>query len=447
MRHWSFKPTAAQTPMRGDIRVPGDKSVSHRAVMLSSIANGSCVISGFLPGEDTVATATIFRQLGVRIETIQADALHVHGVGMNGLCGSERDLDCGNAGTAMRLLSGLLAGQAFNSTLTGDHSLRTRPMNRVLEPLRAMGARIESQPGGRAPLHIQAMTQPLNGIRYQPSVASAQVKSCVLLAGLYASGTTRIEESHPTRDYTERLLQAMHYPIAFGPGYAELQGGYSLQATDIRIAGDFSSAAFLIVAASLIPGSELTIRRVGLSPTRIGLLHALSLMGANISIRNMRDEATERVGDITVRHAELEGVEIPREIVPDMIDEFPILFVAAAMANGTTVVRGAEELRVKESDRIESMVNGLRAMGVEIESLPDGAIIHGTQQFTTNADTDANIVIESQGDHRIAMSFAVLAAAAQVPVAIHDVDNVRTSFPGFEDLMESLAIRLQSVTA
>ena len=427
---WTAGPGAA---LRGSIRVPGDKSVSHRAVMLGALAQGVTRVTGFLEGEDTRATARVFERLGVRIETPSASERIVHGVGLHGLRGSDAPLDCGNAGTGMRLLAGALAGQAFDSVLIGDASLSKRPMRRVTEPLAAMGARIDTVDGGLPPLRIHGGRE-LRGIEYTLPVASAQVKSALLLAGLYAQGDTVVHEPHPTRDYTERMLAAFGWPIEFSPGYARLSGGHALRATDVAVPADFSSAAFFLVAASVIPGSELLLEAVGMNPRRTGLLSALRLMGADIVEENPRSEGGEPVADLRVRYARLRGVEVPQALVPDMIDEFPALFVAAAVAEGRTVVSGAAELRVKESDRIATMAAGLRALGANIEETPDGAIVDGGAL--------GGGAVESHGDHRIAMSFAVAAQLAAGEVRIGDVANVATSFPGFEALAAKAGMRV-----
>jgi len=423
MAHWTSVPAAA--PLRGDVRVPGDKSISHRAVMFTALAKGTSRIRGFLEGEDTRATARIFGQMGVRIETSAPGERVVHGVGLHGLHAPAGVLDCGNSGTAMRLLAGVLAGQAFDTTLTGDASLSRRPMRRVTEPLARMGAIIETGEGGVPPLRIRG-GHALQGIEYTLPVASAQVKSALLLAGLYAQGETVVAEPKPTRDYTERMLAACGWPIAFEPGRAELTGGHALRAVDIDVPADFSSAAFFIVAATLVPGSEIRLRAVGVNPRRTGLLHVLRGMGANIGEENARLAGGEPVADLVVRHAPLHGIEVPVEHVADMIDEFPILFVAAACAEGTTVIRGAAELRVKESDRIAVMAAGLRRLGSHIEETPDGAMIDGGRLRGGNVD--------SHGDHRCAMSFAVAGAVATGGVTIADCANVATSFPGFVEL-------------
>ncbi|MEJ7747305.1 MAG: 3-phosphoshikimate 1-carboxyvinyltransferase, partial [Luteimonas sp.] len=362
-------------PLRGAIDIPGDKSVSHRAIMLAAIADGVSRIEGFLEGEDTRATAAIFRQLGVRIETPADGVRVVHGVGIDGLVASRTPLDCGNAGTAMRLLAGLLAGQGFDSILVGDTSLSKRPMRRVVEPLRRMGARIDAADDDMPPLRLLARTS-LRGIEHVSDIASAQVKSAILLAGLYADGETIVYES-PTRDYTERMLSAFGYPVEFAPGQARLTGGHRLRATDVVVPADFSSAAFFITAACIVPGSELRLRQVGLNPRRTGSLHVLRAMGADIVEERRTQQGGEPVADLVVRHAQLRGIEVPIEHVADMIDEFPALFVAAACAEGVTTIRGASELRFKESDRIASMAEGLRALGVCVDEMPDGATIHG----------------------------------------------------------------------
>ena len=419
--------------LHGEIRVPGDKSISHRAVMFASLADGVSHISGFLEGEDTRATARAFAQMGVRIDTPSASERVVYGVGIDGLKVPSAPIDCGNAGTGMRLLAGLLAGQKFDTTLIGDESLSKRPMRRVIDPLAKMGARIDSNEGGLPPLRVSGASA-LHGIDYTLPVASAQVKSALLLAGLYASGETRVHEPHPTRDYTERMLRAFGYPIEFSEGEAALSGGHRLRATDVVVPADFSSAAFFMVAASITPGSELTLRDVGMNPRRTGLLQALRLMGADIREENAREAGGEAIADLVVRYTPLHGIDVPVELVPDMIDEFPALFVAAAAAKGTTRVTGAAELRVKESDRIAVMAKGLRALGAHIEETPDGAIIEGGPLHAGEAD--------SAGDHRCAMSFCVAGLVADGPVRVLDCANVATSFPGFVDLAKSCGFAL-----
>ena len=427
--------SSAGRALQGSLRVPGDKSVSHRSLMLAALAEGRSHVRGFLEGEDTRATAAVLAQLGVRIETPADGERLIHGVGLHGLKGTSAQLDCGNAGTGMRLLAGLLAGQAFDSTLIGDESLSKRPMRRVTDPLASMGARIDTQ-DGLPPLKIHGGNA-LQGIEYTLPVASAQVKSALLLAGLYAQGETEVIEPHPTRDYTERMLAAFGWPIDFAPGRARLSGGHRLKATDVDVPADFSSAAFFLVAASVVPGSQLHLQAVGLNPRRTGLLQALRLMGADIRIENERESGGEPVGDIVVSHAPLHGVELPEALVPDMIDEFPALFVAAAVAQGSTVIRGAAELRVKESDRLASMATGLRALGITVDETPDGATIVGG---TLNGGS-----IDSHGDHRIAMSFAIAGLVAREPVLIADCRNVATSFPGFIELANGCGFSLREV--
>lgn len=422
-QHWIAR---KGQPLQGSLVIPGDKSVSHRAVMFAALADGTSTIDGFLEGEDTRATARIFSQMGARMETPSPSRRVVHGVGIDGLQAPDGQLDCGNAGTGMRLIAGVLAGQAFDSVLVGDESLSRRPMRRVTGPLAQMGARIDTQDDGTPPLHVHG-GQALKGIDFASPVASAQVKSAVLLAGLYAEGETSVVEPHPTRDYTERMLAAFGVEITYSPGKARLRGGQRLRATDIVVPADFSSAAFFLVAASIIPGSELRLQQVGLNPRRTGLLHALRLMGADITEENPAEQGGEPVADLVVRYAPLKGAQIPEALVPDMIDEFPALFVAAAAAEGQTVVTGAAELRVKESDRLAAMATGLRTLGVQVDETEDGATIHGGAVLGSGT-------IESHGDHRIAMAFAIAGQLTEGEVRINDVANVATSFPGFDSL-------------
>lgn len=421
------------TALRGELDIPGDKSVSHRAIMLAAIADGVSRIEGFLEGEDTRATAAVFQQLGVRIEAPEEGVRIVHGVGIDGLRAPDASLDCGNAGTAMRLLTGLLCGQAFDCELVGDDSLSKRPMRRVIEPLERMGARVEGNDGGFPPLRIRG-GRTLKAIDYTTEVASAQIKSAVLLAGLRAHGDTIVREPQPTRDYSERMLAAFGWPIEFAPGIARLPGGHRLRATDVAVPADFSSAAFFIVAATLVPGSELMLKSVGLNPRRTGLLHVLREMGADIAEENRGERGGEPVADLRVRHALLRGIDVPAEHVADMIDEFPALFIAAACAQGTTRIRGAAELRVKESDRLASMATGLARLGIRVDETPDGADIQGGALQGGHVD--------SHGDHRVAMAFAVAAQLSRADVRITDVDNVATSFPGFVARANAVGMRL-----
>lgn len=430
-QHWIAR---KGQPLQGSLTIPGDKSVSHRSVMFAALADGTSHIEGFLEGEDTRATARIFSQLGVRIETPSPSQRIVHGVGIDGLQAPSAALDCGNAGTGMRLLAGLLAGQSFDCTLIGDESLSGRPMRRVTGPLSQMGAKIDTQDDGTPPLHVHG-GQTLHGIAFTSPVASAQIKSAVLLAGLYAQGETSVVEPHPTRDYTERMLSAFGVQIEFSPGKARLRGGQRLRATNIAVPADFSSAAFFLVAASIIPGSELRLKQVGLNPRRTGLLHALRLMGADITEENPAEQGGEPVADLVVRYAPLKGARIPEALVPDMIDEFPALFVAAAAAEGQTVVSGAAELRVKESDRLAAMATGLRALGMQVDETEDGATLHGGTRLGSGT-------IESHGDHRIAMAFAIAGQISDGEVQINDIANVATSFPDFDGLARSAGFNL-----
>jgi 3-phosphoshikimate 1-carboxyvinyltransferase len=421
----------------GEARIPGDKSISHRSIMLGAIAQGTTRVSGFLEGEDALATVAAFRAMGVSIEGPEDGVVAIHGVGLNGLQGSAQPLDLGNSGTSIRLLSGLLAGQSFDSELTGDESLCGRPMGRVIDPLALMGAKIESAEGGRPPLKVSG-GRPLSGIHYDLPMASAQVKSCVLLAGLFASGTTSVTEPAPTRDHTERMLRGFGYDVQSASGVISVQGGGTLQATAIDVPGDISSAAFFLVAASIAPGSDLLLTHVGINPTRVGVINILQLMGADITVRKQREVGGEPVADIRVRYAPLRGIEIPEEQVPLAIDEFPALFIAAACAEGRTVLRGAQELRVKESDRIAAMAEGLTTLGIVNEVLDDGIIIQG--------GTLGGGVIRTFHDHRIAMSFAIAALRAEGEISVLDCDHVATSFPGFDALARGLGLQISTMT-
>lgn len=423
--------------LHGSLELPGDKSISHRAIILASIADGVSEITGFLEGDDTQATAAIFQQMGVQISQPSPGTRIVKGVGLHGLHPSARPLDCKNSGTAMRLLSGLLSGKPFLSTLVGDASLSQRPMRRVTEPLIAMGANIDTTDKGTAPLCIHGACSPLVAIDYRCEIASAQVKSAILLAGLYAKGVTKVTEPRPTRDYTERMLSAFGVSIDFAPGYAQLQGFQRLTATNVIIPGDFSSAAFFIVAATIIPGSEIILRSIGIHPRRIGLVHALRLMGAQISLHGQRTHDGEEIADIHIRYAPLHGTRIPENLVPDMIDEFPALCVAAATAQGRTVISGAAELRVKECDRLAAMANGLRVLGIHVEESSDGAVI-------TGGSVQSGDVV-SCGDHRIAMAFSVAGQIAQGMITISDIANVATSFPGYAHCAQKVGFALEEI--
>jgi len=419
--------------VQGELRVPGDKSISHRALMLGGIAEGQTSISGFLASGDCLSTLAALRALGVFIERPQECEVRVHGVGRDGLKGAPRPLDMGNAGTAIRLLMGLLAGQRFDSTLIGDASLMRRPMERVATPLRAMGARIDTD-GGRPPVRIHGGAA-LQGIDYALPMASAQVKSAVLLAALYAQGMSNVTEPAPTRDHTERMLGGFGVHIASEAGRVSLAGGQRLRGCDIAVPGDFSSAAFFIVAGCLAARQGLTIRNVGVNPTRTGLLEMLRLMGADIDVQPHRGEAPEPAADIQVRAGALRGIRVPEALVPLAIDEFPVFFIAAAAAEGETVVTGAAELRVKESDRLAAMAQGLSTLGIECELLPDGLRLQGGRMGGGR--------IDSHGDHRIAMAFAVASLLASEPIEIEDVANVATSFPGFPRLARAAGLALE----
>ena len=419
--------------LSGRIRVPGDKSISHRSIMLGSLAVGTTQVEGFLEGEDALATIQAFRDMGVVIEGPHHGRVTVHGVGLHGLKAPAGPLYMGNSGTSMRLLSGLLAAQPFNTTLTGDASLSKRPMNRVAKPLREMGAVIETGPEGRPPLNIKG-GQRLTGMDYEMPMASAQVKSCLLLAGLYAAGTTSVTEPAPTRDHTERMLRGFGYPVTVDGSTASVTSGHKLTATHIEVPADISSAAFFLVAGSIAEDSELVLEHVGINPTRTGVIDILKLMGGDITLENQREVGGELVADIRVRSARLKGIDIPEDLVPLAIDEFPVLFVAASVAEGRTVLRGAEELRVKESDRIQVMADGLIALGVKAEPTPDGIIIEG--------GSIGGGEVWAHGDHRIAMSFSVASLRATAPIRIHDCANVATSFPNFLALSVQVGIRV-----
>nr|WP_232239744.1 bifunctional prephenate dehydrogenase/3-phosphoshikimate 1-carboxyvinyltransferase [Pseudomonas alkylphenolica] len=419
--------------LSGRIRVPGDKSISHRSIMLGSLAEGTTEVEGFLEGEDALATLQAFRDMGVVIEGPHHGRVTIHGVGLNGLKPPPGPIYLGNSGTSMRLLSGLLAAQPFDTVLTGDASLSKRPMNRVANPLREMGAVIETAAEGRPPMTIRGGHK-LKALTYTLPMASAQVKSCLLLAGLYAEGKTTVTEPAPTRDHTERMLRGFGYSVNVEGPTASLESGGKLAATHIEVPADISSAAFFLVAASIAEGSELVLEHVGINPTRTGVIDILKLMGGDITLENQREVGGEPVADLRVRGAKLKGIEIPEHLVPLAIDEFPVLFVAAACAEGRTVLRGAEELRVKESDRIQVMADGLLTLGVKCEPTPDGIIIDG--------GSIGGGEVHGHGDHRIAMAFSVASLRATAPIRIHDCANVATSFPNFLALCAEVGIRV-----
>jgi len=416
------------------VAVPGDKSISHRALMLGSVANGISDISGFLAGEDCLATLTAMKAMGIRIDQTGPTDIVVHGRGLRGLGRPENALDLGNSGTAMRLMAGLLSGQDFDSQLVGDESLSSRPMGRVITPLSAMGADIGSE-GGQPPLTVRG-SRALTALDYEMPVASAQVKSAVLLAGMYADGVTSVIEPAVTRDHTERMLGAMGVEVRTSGHRISMQGGQALKSCSIRVPGDLSSAAFVILAALLSDNAEIVIESVGVNPTRTGVIDILQAMGADISLENPRLLSQEPVADLRVRSSAMQGGVVDPGLVSRAIDEFPVLFVAAAAAHGTTRFSGIGELRVKESDRIAAMSAGLRSLGIEVDEFDDGAVVHGGQ--FSGGD------VESFGDHRIAMSLAVAAGSASGPVVVRDTAAVETSFPGFTALMASLGLNIET---
>ncbi len=411
--------------LTGRVRVPGDKSISHRSVMLGSLAEGTTHITGLLEGEDVLCTLAAFRAMGVQAQGPDNGRLVIEGLGLHGLKPPAQPLDMGNSGTAMRLMAGILAGQSFDSILIGDESLSKRPMKRIADPLGKMGAMIETTEGGRPPLRIKGGRK-LRGIDYRLPVPSAQVKSSVLLAGLYAEGETSVTEPAPTRDHTERMLRGFGHPVEVSGATARLNGGGRLRACNVDVPADISSAAFFLVGASIATGSDLVLEHVGMNPTRVGVLNILRRMGANIEVSNEREVGGESVADIRVRSARLRGIQIPEDQVPLAIDEFPALFIAAACAARETVLTGAEELRVKESDRIAVMAQGLKHLGIDVRETPDGIVIQGGE-FQGGE-------IDSGGDHRIAMSFSMAALRARGAITIRDCKNVDTSFPRFAEL-------------
>jgi 3-phosphoshikimate 1-carboxyvinyltransferase len=429
-----------KTVVKGDIRVPGDKSISHRSIMFGSLAEGTSHISGFLEGEDSLNTLRAFQAMGVEIEGPTDGRVTIHGVGMSGLDAPAATLDLGNSGTSMRLLAGLLAGQHFDVELSGDVSLSKRPMKRVTDPLVEMGANVQTAEGGKPPLKIFG-NQSLNSIHYQMPMASAQVKSCCLLAGMYATGKTCVTEPAVTRDHTERMLKAFGCDVEVQGGTACITGPAKLMASDIDVPADISSAAFFMVAASIAQGSDLLLHHVGINPTRTGIIDILKLMGADISLSNQQEVGGEPVADIRIKSAALQGVHIPQALVPLAIDEFPVLFVAAACASGTTTITGAEELRVKESDRIQVMADGLQILGVDAQATADGMIIQGK----THDDAFSGGTVNSHDDHRIAMAFAMASLRASDVIYIDDCDNVNTSFPDFAGLATSCGLSVQVI--
>ncbi len=409
--------------LSGEFRVPGDKSISHRSIMFGAIADGTTHVTGFLQGEDSLNTLRAFRAMGVEIDGPNNQGeVTIHGVGIDGLQAPAETIDLGNSGTSIRLMSGLLSGQSFDVVLSGDRSLSKRPMKRVTEPLALMGAKVDTDEGGCPPLRITGGAA-IKGIDYAMPMASAQVKSCVLLAGMYAEGKTCVTEPATTRDHTERMLNAFGYPVGTTTGRMCIEGGGRLTACDIDVPADISSAAFFLVGASIAEKADITLQHVGINPTRTGIIDILKLMGASIELLNERVIGGEPVADIRVRSAALKGINVPENLVPLAIDEFPVLFVAAACAQGKTVITGAEELRVKESDRIQVMADGLQAIGVDAEATADGMIIQGGSIKGGR--------VHSRDDHRIAMAFTMAALRAESDIIIEDCENVNTSFPDF----------------
>jgi 3-phosphoshikimate 1-carboxyvinyltransferase len=421
--------------LRGKARVPGDKSISHRSIMLGAIAEGETEIVGFLEAEDCLATMQAFRAMGVRIEGPDQGRVRIHGVGLKGLQAPKEPLYLGNSGTSMRLLSGLLAGQRFDSVLTGDASLSKRPMLRVTEPLRAMGALIETSETGTAPIKMRGGAL-LKGMHYDMPIASAQVKSCLLLAGLYAEGQTSVREPAQTRDHTERMLAGFSYPVRRDGDVVCVRAGGTLKASHIDVPSDISSAAFFMVGACIAENSEVILEHVGINPTRTGVIDILRLMGAEIEVLNPREAGGEPVAEIRIRSSRLHGIDIPESLVPLAIDEFPVLFVAAACAEGETRLTGAAELRVKESDRIQVMADGLTTLGIFAEPTADGILIRGGQLSGGR--------VHAHGDHRIAMAFSIAALRANGRIEIDDCANVNTSFPNFVKLARNLGLNISA---
>ncbi len=434
-RSGSFQPSG---PLRGTLKVPGDKSISHRALMLSALAVGTSNISGLLAGEDVLATAAAMRAMGAHIERNGEGIWTVHGVGVGGLMQPSGALDMGNSGTSTRLLMGLVASHRLTATFIGDASLSKRPMGRVIDPLSQMGAEFTASPGGMLPLMVRGLV-PAIPISYRLPVASAQVKSAVLLAGLNIAGITEVIEPVPTRDHSERMLRGFGADLTVdvdtdGVRHIRLMGEAELQPQQMEVPGDPSSAAFFVVAALITPGSEVTVTHVGMNPTRTGIYKMLQAMGADLTYSNEREVGGEPVADITARHSVLRGIDVPPEVAPSMIDEFPVFFVAASMAQGRTTTSGLDELRVKESDRLALMATGLKAIGAQVEEREDGLIINGSG----GEPLEGGATVTSALDHRIAMSFAVAGQNCYHAVTVDDVSPIATSFPTFEDILKNL---------
>lgn len=422
--------------IHGDITVPGDKSISHRSIIFGAMAKGISIVEGFLDGEDCLATVKAFQSMGVKIVGPTNQRVTIYGVGKYGLHKPTEVIDCGNSGTSMRLLAGLLAAQDFDSELTGDCSLLNRPMLRISKPLTQMGAAITTH-DGKPPIHIVGGKK-LTGIEYLMPEASAQVKSCILLAGIYAQGETRITEVGVSRDHTERMLKTFGYAMQKQGNIIIINGEGDFKATDVKVPGDISSAAFFIIAASIIPNSELIIRNVGINPTRIGVIQILLQMGADIQIINPREFGEEPVGDLKIKYAPLKGIIIPEEMVPLAIDEFPAIFIAAACAQGQTILHGAKELRLKESDRIGAMAEGLATLGIKNNCYEDGIAISG--------GCLGGGIVDSRGDHRIAMAFAIAGAVSKQAITIKNCANVATSFPSFVATANKLHFCIEDVS-
>ena len=424
--------------LKGQVTIPGDKSISHRSIILSSLAEGTSEISGFLKGEDCLATLNSFKKMGVKIEE-EDEKISVHGVGLHGLKKPTENLYLGNSGTSMRLLAGLLSGQKFSTILTGDSSLSSRPMKRILEPLKEMGASITASTN-TAPLSIEPSNK-LNGISYELPIASAQVKSCILLAGLYADSNTQVIESYLTRDHTEKMFKK--FGIEIDESYKDskkiikISPPRKLNPSTLNIPGDFSSASFFIVAGLIIPNSEITLKNVGINSSRTALIKVLTQMGANIKIKNIKDDY-EKTADIEIKTSNLKAIVLDEELIPNLIDELPILFIAASFARGKTIIRGVEELRTKESDRLEAMSNSLRVLGVESKSYSDGIDITGKSSLKSS------VIIDSFGDHRIAMASSIACSMLEGENIIKNVENIQTSFPNFIETCGSLGIRAES---
>lgn len=415
--------------LNGTMTIPGDKSISHRAVMFGAIAEGTTKISNFLLGDDCLSTISCFQKLGIRIEQ-EGNNVTVYGKGLSGLQEPKDVLDVGNSGTTIRLMLGMLANAPFHCTVTGDQSIGKRPMKRVTDPLREMNAKIDGREAGQyTPLSIRGGS--IKGICYDSPVASAQVKSAILLAGLQGEGVTSVTEPLQSRDHTERMLRAFGCEVKVEGRTVSLQGGQTLVATDIEVPGDISSAAFFLVAGAIVPNSKLILKNVGLNPTRTGILDVLSEMGANITIHNVRNEEFEPCGDITIETSKLRGIEIGGSLIPRLIDEIPIIALLATQATGTTVIKDAEELKVKETNRIDTVVNELRKLGAQMEATKDGMIIYGNQKLQGN-------IVDSHGDHRIGMMLAIASCLAEGEVEIEQSEAVAVSYPNFFDQLETL---------